>query len=191
MIGCWCIPRLHEPQLVYLYNRFLWKPWYRSGQLEVCFLMSALRPQMGVCATDRRLCSVSDWGLGLVTGPEFYRLASPLPRSHAHTGKVRGWDGGTDWVPGWLSGLLAVTENTQRSRGPHTHMCTHIHTGAHPAWCPLSCHVSAALTASAVAALPKSLSDSLFYLFLPSSRRPNVECVIRIQQDLIGFYRTC
>lgn len=65
---------------------------------------------------------MSDWGLGLVTVIQFYRLASP--RSHAHTGVVRGWDGGAHWVPGWLSGLLAVTEDTQRSRGPHTHTHT-------------------------------------------------------------------
>lgn len=150
--------RLHQPQLVHLYNRFPLKPWYLSGQVEVFCLTSALRPQMGIRATDRRLCPVSDWGLGLVTAIQFYRLASP--RSHAHIGEARGWRGGTDWVPGWLSGLFAVTENTQRSRGTHTHR------GTHPAWCPLSCHVSASLTASVVATLPKSPTDSLFYFII-------------------------
>lgn len=53
---------------VYLYNSSLFKPWYLSGQVEVYCLMSSMWPQSGMCAVDRSLCPVSDWGLGLATG---------------------------------------------------------------------------------------------------------------------------
>lgn len=53
---------------VYLYNSCLFKRRYLSGQVEVCCLISSVWLQSGRCAADRRLCPVSDWGLGLVTG---------------------------------------------------------------------------------------------------------------------------
>lgn len=100
---------------------------------------------------------------------------------------MRGWDGKTDWVPGRLSGLLAVTENTQRSGGAHTH------TEAHPAWCPLSCQVSASLTASALATLPKRASDFIYLfvcLFFNKLKEAKCGvCTIRIQQELDWFLK--
>lgn len=73
---------------VYLYNSSLFKPWYLSGQVEVYCLMSSMWPQSGMCAADRRLCPVSDWGLGLVTAPPLpvLSIGCPLP-----LGEVRGW----------------------------------------------------------------------------------------------------
>lgn len=67
---------------VYLYNSALFKLWYLSGQVEVYCFMSSMWLQLGRCVVDRRLCPVSDWGLGLVTGPVL--IGSPsfslLPR---------------------------------------------------------------------------------------------------------------
>lgn len=184
------MPCLHEPQPVYLYNRFPVKPWYLSGQVEVCRLMSALRTQMGVRATDRRLCPVSDWGLGLVTGIQFYRLAAP--RSHTHTPALARWEAGMEGLIRCLDGSVGCLQWQRTHKDLEDH--THIHTGAHPAWCPLSCDVSALLTVSDVATLPKSPSDSLFILFFFLTKLKAAKCgvcVCTIQQDLIGFYRTC
>lgn len=119
------MPRLHEPRPVYLYNRFPLKPWYLSGQVEVCGLMSALRPQMGLRATDRRLCPVSDWELGLVTGIQFYRLAAP--RSHAHTPALARWEAGMEGLIGCLDGSVGCLQwqRTHKDLEDHTHTHTH------------------------------------------------------------------
>lgn len=61
-----------HPSAVSPYNGSLFKPWYLSGQVEVYCLMSSMWPESGTYAADRGLCPVSDWGLGLVTGPQFY-----------------------------------------------------------------------------------------------------------------------
>lgn len=69
---------------VYLYNSSLFKPWYLSGQVEVYCLMSSMWLQSEVCAADRRHCPVSDWGLGLVTGPCLIGWLVP-PSARPHT----------------------------------------------------------------------------------------------------------
>lgn len=45
-------------------------PDISAGRWKFC-LMSSMWPQLERCVVDRRLCPVSDWGLGLVTGPPF------------------------------------------------------------------------------------------------------------------------
>lgn len=81
---------------VYLYNGFLFKLWYLSGQVEVYCLMSSMRPQLGRCAVDRGLCPVSDWGLGLVTGPALIgslplQPAQARSRPHGRGKRLLAW----------------------------------------------------------------------------------------------------
>lgn len=112
-------------------------PVSRRGRWQVYRLMSSMWPRSGMYAADRRLCPVSDWGLGLVTGPWSYRLDGPppppppprlSPPTHPPLGEARG--GGC--------------------RDGHLDVLTHTHRGAHLPRRPLSCHVSASLTASAM-----------------------------------------
>lgn len=118
---------------VYLYNGFLFKPWYLSGQVEVYCLMSSMWPQLGMCAADRRLCPVSDWGLGLMTGPGLIGWLvppfspPPLQPSHAPSLSARReaglWRCERPRMPGWkkrLGGWMdcfhSVKEHTQTPR---------------------------------------------------------------------------
>lgn len=133
---------------VYLYNSTLFKLWYLSGQVEVYCFMSSMWPQLGRCVVDRRLCPVSDWGLGLVTGPALIGSPSfsllpatlPLPSSRrgCHVGirgaVVAGMEGQIRCL-GWLDGLLPLSEEA------HTNISTATQTGggAHLSQCPLSC----------------------------------------------------
>lgn len=104
---------------VYLYNGCLFKPWYLSGQVEVCCLMSSMWPQSGMRSADRRLCPVSDWGLGLVTGPPVLSvgwfplsLSVPPQPSHAPLSTSRPWRGRV------LAGDAAETRDRGTARVP-------------------------------------------------------------------------
>lgn len=114
---------LAEASAVYLYNGSVFKPWYLSGQVEVCCLMSSMWPQSGRCVVDRRLCPVSDWGLGLVTGPGL--IGWLVPPQPAHTPSLWAREGAAAWgcekpwrqgceerLGGWTPRWIA---------SPHTH----------------------------------------------------------------------
>lgn len=103
-------------------------------------------------AVDRRLCPVSDWGLGLVTGPSVLSVSGCPPLQHLQHAphfpffcqllEMRAAveaDRGPIGELGWLDGLLPQREHT--------------HTGAHLPLCPLSCHASAPLTATSLPTL--------------------------------------
>lgn len=123
----------------------VWAGWYLGGQVEVCCLTSSMWLRSGMGTTDRRLCPVSDWGLGLVTGPSVL-LVSGCPPNTSSTPPLSFFrrllemraaveaDRGPCGELGWLDGLLPQREHT--------------HTGAHLPPCPLSCHASAPLTAT-------------------------------------------
>lgn len=60
----------------------VWAGRYLGGQVEVCCLTSSMWPRSGMGAADRRLCPVSDWGLGLVTGPSVLSVSGyPPPKT--------------------------------------------------------------------------------------------------------------
>lgn len=122
---------------VYLYNSALFKLWYLSGQVEVYCFMSSMWLQLGRCVVDRRLCPVSDWGLGLVTGPVL--IGSPpsafcpgtLPPSPLHKARQEAamWGFEEPWWQGWKDRLgvldgsmdcfLLVKRRTQTFPQPH------------------------------------------------------------------------
>lgn len=96
---------------VHCYNSSLFKPRYLSGQVEVCCLMSSMCPQSGRCGVDMRLCPVSDWGLGLVTGPGLIGWLVPPQPAHAPSLRLplgtretsEAWMERTiGWLDGWL-----------------------------------------------------------------------------------------
>lgn len=108
---------------VYLHNSSLFKPWYLTGQVEVYCLMSSMWLQSGMCAADRRLCPVSDWGLGLVTGPGLIGWLVPPQPAHAPSLSARreagsrrcerprrqGWK---DRLGAWMDCFHSVREHT-------------------------------------------------------------------------------
>lgn len=146
----WVVPA--AAVAVYLYNSALFKLWYLSGQVEVYCFMSSMWLQLGRCVVDRRLCPVSDWGLGLVTGPvligspSFSLLPRHPPSLSPPQGEARGCHVGIRGAVvagmegqirclGWLDGLLPLSEEA------HTNISTATRTGggAHLTQCPLSC----------------------------------------------------
>jgi len=120
---------------VYLYNSALFKLWYLRGQVEVYRLMSSMWPHSGKCVVDRRLCPVSDWGLGLVTGPGLIGWLVPpfsLP-THPPSGwgkrlpfggkRSRGSMDG-EWFGAWMARWIASLQ----WRRAHKHLDDHRHT---------------------------------------------------------------
>lgn len=118
VIVCWCAFHLCGCEwalaalsAVYLYNSSLFKPWYLTGQVEVYCLMSSMWLQSGMCAADRRLCPVSDWGLGLVTGPGLIGWLVPPQPAHTPSPSARREAGLQRWErpqkQGWKDRLGA------------------------------------------------------------------------------------
>lgn len=160
------MPGLHEPRLICWYNRLPLKPWYLSGQVEVCCWMSAPRPQMGGRATDRRLCPVSDGGLGLVTGIRFWSVGPPHPPVVTPT--LARWEAGMEGLIGCLDGSVGCLQwqRTHKDLADHTHLVhglpravTVLHL-----WQPLLWPL-----------YPRALVILSFFLPL-SLRRPHLEC---------------
>lgn len=180
-IGCWCMPRLHEPQLVYLYNRFPLKPRYLSGQEEVWCLMSALQPQMGGTCHGQEALS-REW-LGIRIGdrhPVFSVGFSPMV-----TPTLAWWEAGMEGLIGCLDGSVGCLQWQRTHKDLEDH--THTHTRSQELilhgvpWAVTFLHRWQPLPRPLY---PRALVI-LSFLFFSSLRRPNVECVIRIQQDLI------
>lgn len=118
-----CVPAAAPP--VYLYNSRLFKRRYLNGQVEVCRLISSMWPQSGRCGADRRLCPVSDWGLGLVTGLGLIGWLVPL--SELLVQVAGGWHM-VELIS--AAGWIATT---------HTHTYTFAHTYREVHLPPLSC----------------------------------------------------
>lgn len=163
-MSCACELRSLHLSAVSLYNGSLFKPWYLSGQVEVYCLTSSMWPESGTYAADRGLCPVSDWGLGLVTGPQFYPLAAyppthtpppppPPPRRGeslmSRDARGSGNRDGPSGCPDTSMDYFPVRESTQRPRGPHTNTqrsssCSLSPELSHPGCADSRCHAPSA-----------------------------------------------
>lgn len=131
---------------------------------------------MGVRATDRRLCPASDWGLGLVTGIQFYRLAAP--RSHTHMPSLARWEAGMESPIGCLEVSVGCLQWQRTHKDLHTQKLI-LHGVP---WAVKFLHHWQALP------WPLCPRVLVIFFFLTSSRRAKCRvCVIRIQLELDWF----
>lgn len=104
-------------------NSSRFKPRYLGGQVEVSCLMSSMWPQLERCVVDSRLCAVSDWGLGLVTGPVL--IGWPVPAQPAHAPSLRRGGfllhGASEaWLERESDGMDGFLSNTYMASDVHT-----------------------------------------------------------------------